>query len=136
MVPYVKEMVDVVHAAGGKVRLHCHGKVRQVLEMIVETGADALDPCEPPPDGDITLAELKRRAGDQLCLFGNLELKLLEHAAADDVAAAIKQCMDSAKAGGGYVIMPTAAPINIPLAKKTEENYIRFIEAALEYGRY
>lgn len=136
VVPYVTQMVETIHAAGGKVRFHCHGKVRQVLEMIVETGADALDPCEPPPDGDITLVELKRRAGDRLCLFGNLELKLLEHAAADDVEATVKQCMDSAKAGGGYVIMPTAAPINIPLAKKTEENYIRFIEAALEYGRY
>jgi thiazole synthase ThiGH ThiG subunit len=44
--------------------------------------------------------------------------------------------MASAKEGGGYVIMPTAAPINSPLQKKTEENYLRFIDAALEWGRY
>ncbi len=136
VVPYVTEMVDAVHAAGGKVRFHCHGRIGRVLDMIVQTGADAIDPCEPPPDGDIALADIKRRAGDKLCLFGNLELKLLEHGSPEDVAAAVRQCMRDAKAGGGYVIMPTAAPINIPLAAKTEENYLRFIDAALEHGAY
>ena len=136
VVPYVKQMVEVIHAAGGRVRLHCHGRIARVLDGIVETGADALDPCEPPPDGDIALAEVKRRAGQALCLFGNLELKLLEHAAPEEVAAAVQACMGAAKAGGGYAIMPTAAPINVPLARKTEENYLRFIEAALEHGAY
>ena len=41
-----------------------------------------------------------------------------------------------AKAGGGSVLMPTAGPINVPLAPKTEANYNAFIEAGLEFGRY
>ena len=136
VLPYVREIVDLVHASGAKVRLHCHGRINRVLDMIAATGADAIDPCEPPPDGDITLAEVKRRVGDRICIFGNLELKLLEHGSPQEVETAVKLCMDSAKAGGRYAIMPTAAPINVPLARKTEENYSRFIEAALEYGRY
>ena len=48
----------------------------------------------------------------------------------------LEGCIDDAKRGGRYVIMPTAAPINVPLEKKTEENYICFIESALEYGLY
>jgi hypothetical protein len=32
--------------------------------------------------------------------------------------------------------MPTAAPINIPLAPQTEANYMRFIDTALEMGDY
>lgn len=129
-------MVELVHSFGAKVRLHCHGKIGRVLDMIAATGTDAIDPCEPPPDGDIALAEVKRWVGDRLRVFGNLELKLLEHELAQEVEAAVKLCMDSAKAGGRYVIMPTAAPINVPLARKTEENYIRFIDAAVEHGRY
>ncbi|HNT35325.1 MAG TPA: hypothetical protein PKH07_10055, partial [bacterium] len=53
----------------------------------------------------------------------------------EQVQQAVRECMNAAKVGGGYVIMPTAAPINIPLAKKTEDNYRTFIETALEYGR-
>src|SRR5262245_48652551 len=78
VVPCVSEMVDLIHGKGARVRFHCHGKIGRVLDMILATGADGLDPCE-PPDGAITLAELKRRTGSHLCLFGNLELKLLEH---------------------------------------------------------
>jgi uroporphyrinogen-III decarboxylase len=136
VVPYVREMTDLLHERGAYVRLHSHGKIGRVLESILATGADGLDPCEGPPDGDITLAELKARVGDKLCLFGNLQLKLLETRTPDDVERAVIACMDAAKAGGGYVIMPTAAPINTPLSPQTEANYLRYIEAAHKYGRY
>lgn len=136
VVPYVSEMVDLIHSRGGRARLHCHGKIRRVLDMILATGADAIDPCEPSPDGDIDLAEVKQRCANRMCVFGNLELKLLENGTADEVDAAVRQCMDAAKDGGGYVIMPTAAPINSPLAKQTERNYLRFIETALQCGAY
>jgi len=44
--------------------------------------------------------------------------------------------MNAAKRGGGYIIMPTAAPINTPLASKTVDNYRCFIETALDQGVY
>jgi len=134
--PYVTDMVDLIHARGAKARFHCHGKIGQVLDTIAATGADALDPCEAPPDGDIELADIKQRVGDRLCLCGNLQLKLLEHGSGEEVEQAVKRCMDAAKKNGGYIILPTAAPINVPLASKTADNYRRFIDTALEYGKY
>lgn len=134
--PYVSEMVSLIHRKEAKVRLHCHGRIAKVLDMILETGADAIDPCEAPPDGDITLAELKKRVNNRMSVFGNIQLKVLEHGTAPEVEIAVRECIASAKKGGGYVIMPTAAPINSPLAKRTEENYIHFIETALKYGWY
>ena len=136
VVPYVKDMTDLIHSRGAKMRFHCHGKIANVLDMIVETGCDAIDPCEAPPDGDIELAEVKKRIGDNVCIFGNIQLKLLENGSAEDVKQAVVKCMDSAKAGGRYVIMPTAAPINVPLAKQTESNYMTFIDTALQMGEY
>jgi len=134
--PYLKEMTDLIHKYGGLVRIHSHGKIGKVLDDIISCGADALDPCEAPPDGDITLRELKNRAGNQMCLFGNIQLKALEHSNTAEIREIVRICMDSAKEGGGYVIMPTAAPINVPLSSKTEENYRVFIDTALEYGKY
>ena len=136
VVPYVTDMTELIHSKGAKVRLHSHGKIARVLDMITATGVDAIDPCEGPPDGDIELSDVKKQIGGTICIFGNIQLKLLEGGSADDIITEVKKCMDAAKAGGKFVIMPTAAPINIPLSKRTEENYITFIDAALKYGQY
>src|SRR5512136_2472514 len=137
VLPHVTKMTRLIHARGAKVRLHCHGKMRQVPDMVLETGCDGIDPCEPPPDGDIELDELKRRCqGRSVSLWGNIELKFLEQGTPDQVRAEVRKIMAQAKDGGGFALMPTAAPINIPLSPNTEVNYKAFIDAGLEFGRY
>ena len=107
------------------------------LDMFFETGCDAIDPCEPPPDGDMELDEVKRRcAGHGVCVFGNIELKLLEHGTREQVRQEIRKVMEQAKADGGFVLVPTAGPINIPLSAKTAANYMAMIDAGLEFGVY
>ena len=137
IVPHVTEMTRLIHARGSKVRLHCHGKTRHVLDMILETGCDGVDPCEPPPDGDIELDEVKRLCQARgVSVWGNIELKLLEQGTPEQVRDEVQKIMGQAKDGGGFVLMPTAAPINLPVAPKTVANYQAFIDAGLEFGGY
>jgi uroporphyrinogen-III decarboxylase len=134
--PYVRRMSDLLHQYGAKMRFHCHGKIGKVLDEIIKTEPDAIDPIEPLPDGDITLGEVKKRIGNKVCLFGNIELKLLEHGQPEEVCDFVIEALKQAKSGGRFVCMPTAAPINDKLSLKTENNYRIFIETVLEYGMY
>jgi len=136
VVPGASAAAQILDQGGIFLRLHSHGCVREALPMIVAMGAKGTDPIEPPPDGDITLAEAKARFGRDLVLFGNTELKVLETAQPHEVRALVKSQMDAAKDGGGYVMLPTAAPINVPLSPVTERNYFAWIDAGLEYGTY
>jgi len=136
VLPYDRDIVDLIHRYGGYARIHCHGKISRVLDMIAATGADAIDPVEPPPQGDIDLAEAKRRIGERMTIMGNLELAMLETATAEQVRAEVGRSMEAGKPGGRFVIMPTAAPIDVPLKRRTEENYLAFIETARELGAY
>ena len=133
---YLEDICRAIKEAGGFARVHCHGKIGRVLDQIVGAGAEGLDPIEPPPYGDIEMGEVKKLYGERLCLFGNIELRELEHSSRERIDALVKKAMDEAKDGGGFVLMPTAAPINVPLSKKTEENYLRYIESGLNYGSY
>lgn len=133
---YLLNICKEIKAAGGIPRIHSHGKIAKVIDQFAVTGAEGIDPLEPPPDGDMELAEIKRLYGDKFCLFGNIELKELEVSDRDRIDFLVKKAMDSAKYGSGFVLMPTAAPINIPLSKKTEENYLQMFESALRYGSY
>jgi hypothetical protein len=44
--------------------------------------------------------------------------------------------MEDAKNDSGFVLMPTAAPINDDLSPTTERNYYQLIESAYRYGTY
>jgi len=133
---YLKGICSALKEAGGFARVHCHGKIARILDQVVEAGAEGLDPIEPPPDGDIEMGEVKKKHGQRLCLFGNIELRELEHSSRQRINALVRKAMNEAKDGGGFVLMPTAAPINVPLSKKTEENYLQYIESGLRYGEY
>lgn len=136
VVHYDKKFIQLIHQYNCFARLHCHGKIRHVLDKIVAMEPDAIDPIESPPSGDITLAEVKQKYGSKICLMGNIQLRDLEYKSSEKIDEIVKQVMESAKPCGGYVIMPTAAPINVSLSKVTERNYIQFIDSAIKYGLY
>jgi hypothetical protein len=133
---YNTEYTRMIQEAGGFARLHCHGRIGRLLDQIREMGVDGIDPVEPPPDGDVDVAGVKAAIGDRVCLMGGIELKHLEAASEAFIEQLVRDTMAQGKPGGRFVIMPTAAPINIPLSPQTEANYRRFIETALEIGAY
>ncbi|NLG37584.1 MAG: hypothetical protein GX549_06170 [Clostridiales bacterium] len=132
---YLIPMCRDIRLAGGIPRIHCHGRIAGVIDEFAQTDAMALDPLEPPPDGDMPLAELKKRYGDKFCLFGNIELRELEFASRERIDALVRAAIDDAAQGSGFVLMPTASPINEELSPVTEANYMQMIESALRYGR-
>jgi uroporphyrinogen-III decarboxylase len=135
--PHVAAMTELIHSRGGRVRVHCHGKIGRVLDMILATGCDGIDPCEPPPDGDLELAEVKRRCQVRgVSVWGNIELRALEQGSPAEIRALVADAMRQAKEGGGFILMPTAAPISVPPSAVTELNYRAFIDAGREFGGY
>ena len=77
-----------------------------------------------------------KAAAPKICLLGGIELKYLEATDEKYVEQLVRKTIEQGKPGGRFIIMPTACPINIPLADKTRRNYFRFIETALECGAY
>ena len=133
---YDKEFIRLIRESGNFSRIHSHGKISSVFDKILDMAPDGLDPIEAPHNGDILFKDAKARSKGKLCLFGNIQLRDLENAKPLEMEKIVKYCMADAKEGGRYVIMPTAAPINVPLSPITERNYGIFIEAALRYGKY
>ena len=134
--PYDGQYIQMIKEAGAWPRLHIHGKIAGVLAEVQKMAPDAIDPIEPPPDGDIDVATLKRTIGGQICLMGGIELKHLDARDGEFVEQLVRELILAGKPGGRFVIMPTAAPINIPVSAKTEANYFRWIEVALKAGQY
>ena len=122
---YVKPMIESIHRHGGFARIHCHGKLKNILDDIVGMGTDGLDPVEPPPQGDMELGYVREKCGKQLVLFGNLEISDIENLPTDKMAEKIKRAIDEGTAGSGrgFVLMPSACPYGRVLPAQTLRNY-------------
>jgi uroporphyrinogen-III decarboxylase len=118
-------MVRSIQAHGGYARIHCHGRLRNILDLIAGMGADALDPIEPPPQGDVELREVRERHGRQMVLFGNLEVADIELLPPPRFEEKVKRALAEGTAGPGrgFVLMPSASPYGRELSPPTLRNY-------------
>jgi hypothetical protein len=132
----MKRITERIHRAGQIVHVHSHGPIDIILEQFAEMGADVLHPIEPPPMGDVTLAEAKHRIGDQVCLEGNIQVGDLFSASVDEVREVTKRAMDEGMPGGGFVLCPTASPYTPHIEPHVLRNYVTMIETAIEMREY
>jgi len=120
-----RELTDWIHETGNLSIVHCHGRLRQLLEPILQIGADALEPLEtlPMTTADVTMAELKQRLGAHMCLMGGMQAPTLERGTPEQVADQAETAIREGAGDGGFVLLPTAAPVHIPLDEATIRNY-------------
>jgi uroporphyrinogen decarboxylase len=129
--PYTKKMVEYAHSRGIPVIKHTDGNLWSIMEIILETGADALHPFDPIAGMD--LEEGKTKLGNRICLAGNVDTaNLLISGKPEEVQQSVKECIRKAGKGGGYICMSS----NTIHAKVKPENYIAMVDAVRKYGQY
>lgn len=131
-VKYDKPILDLIHEAGGRVHIHCHGRIKAVFQDFVDMGTDVLHPFEPPPMGDITTAEAKAMARNRMCLEGNIQIAdLYERTPAhvrEATQALIAEAFDDRK---GLIVCPSASPYIRGAGETCFDAFKAMIDAAI-----
>jgi uroporphyrinogen decarboxylase len=131
ILPGLKRCVDAAHAAGAYVIKHTDGNIMPILDMIVETGIDGLNPIEPPAGMDIGL--IKQRYGKRIALIGNIDCGyLLSQAPVAEVRKVTRETMKIAMPGGGYCLSSS----NSIHSSVKPENFLAMIETWRECREY
>ena len=135
VVRYTGEMVRLIQKYGGYARIHSHGRLKNILPMLKKMKIDGLDPCEPPPQGDMTLAEIKKVIGKETVLMGNIEVSDIENLPTKEfekkVITALKEGTEGE--GRGFILIPTACPYGRTITPLTLANYERMLALALNF---
>jgi uroporphyrinogen-III decarboxylase len=136
VVRHVSRMVASIQKHGGYARIHSHGNLRDVLDKIMSTGCDGLDPIEPPPQGDMSLADVRAMAGEQLVLFGNLEITDIENMETKEFNTRITTALREGTTGSGrgFVLMPSACPYGRSLSPLALANYRAMVDSVHRWG--
>lgn len=129
---YQKELVALFHRHGCRVGIHCHGRIRQVLDEFLEIGIDTLEPIEPPDQGDIKLKELLEKVAGRICLMGYIQDQDFSRAAPGEMRRKVGEIAKIIAPTDRYIMMPTCTPFESPASSRYLAAYAEWIDAAAE----
>lgn len=121
-----RSLIQYIHEnSNAVVHVHCHGYVRHAIQRTIERGAEFTEPVEPPPDGDITMAEAKELAAGRITLGGNVETRVLYNESEDATEEAVRAAFEGGKE---RFVLGTSAGPSPRMTEQEFKNYMRLID--------
>ena len=134
VLPYEERVIAAIKACREiPVYTHTCGKIGDRLELMQRSGTNGIDTLDPPPLGDVELAEARARVGGKVFLKGNLDpISTLLRGDRESAGREAVRCIDRASLHGGYILSSacSVAPHTPP------ENLEVLAEIADLFGRY
>ena len=111
---------------------HTDGYIWPIIDKLVDSGIDCLDPIE--PTAGMSLSEVREKFGHRVALKGNVDCseETLSFGTVDEVIAETKKCIKDAGDGYGYVLSSS----NSIHSGVKPANYIAMIDTLREFGKY
>ena len=110
---------------------HTDGNLWKILDMIIDSGIDCLDPIDPQAGMD--LGEVKAKYGQRVALKGNVDCaQLMTFGTPEEVVEATKEALRKGMPGGGFIL---SSSNSIHSAVKPE-NYSAMLQTLRECGQY
>ncbi|MCX5757792.1 MAG: methyltransferase, partial [Candidatus Hydrogenedentes bacterium] len=132
--PYYRRFTDALHAAGPNVKafLHSCGAIYDLLDMIIESGFDVLNPVQWSAGGH-SYREWKDKARNRIALWGggvNTQATL-PLGTVEDVEREVRAVADYMRRDGGFVF----CAIHNILAEISGEKIVAMYRACRTCGR-
>ncbi len=128
--PFLTRIIDTVHQHNLLAAIHCHGHVREVFPEMLKTGADLLEPIEPPDQGNISLEELMEQADGKICLMGHIQDQEFYFDVPGHFDRWVSHIADVVNGRTGYIMSPSCTPFEHPCTDVYKRNYLEWLRAA------
>jgi len=133
LLPHFARLVDLGHAYGLKVMLHCCGGFAELLPALVEIGLDGVHAVQPCCRG-MDLARLKADFGRKILFNGAIDSQhVLIEGTPESIREDTRRVLEIMMPGGGYV---AGASHDTILEETPLENVVAMFDAIREFGRY
>jgi uroporphyrinogen decarboxylase len=129
ILPGFREVVAAIKDAGAYCIKHTDGDISSIIDMLVDSGIDALGPLEPGAGMD--LVRLKKTHGDKIAFVGNVDVDLLSRGSVEEVTNTTRQLVEQAAPGGGYILSSG----NSITSSVQPKNYLAMLSAAKAYDK-
>lgn len=132
IVPYARELTDLIHSYEKKVIQHFHGQIGEILPDFLDMHADALHTIEAPPIGNCTHTQAFDVVGDDLVLIGNIQYDDMCSLSDEKMRQTVLNVLDECH-GKRHILSPTAGPFDPSPGQQLFRNYQIMMETAWQY---
>jgi len=129
--PEMELICDMVRQGGKYVGFYTLGRIKNLLPTMIDAKPHFVESFE-QNQGDITLAEAKKKYGKQICLMGNFDPLILQDGSLEDARREARRCLEEGMKDGGYVMV---SGDEVPPTAKLD-NLKAMVEVAEKYGKY
>ena len=132
--PYHCELVRAIkERTEARILYHSDGNIYPLLDDLIETGVDVLNPVHVAARDMGDTARLKREFGSRLSFCGAIDTQqVLPHGTTDDVRREVRRRIKDLAPGGGYIL----ASVHCIQPDVPPENVCALFEEAFVAGRY
>ena len=99
--PYLTRLVAGYRELGQYTIKHSDGNIMPILDQLLEAKPDALHSID--PQGGVDIAQVKRVAGDKVCLIGNVNCGMLTTGTDEECVESARYALKNGMPGGGYI---------------------------------
>ena len=99
--PYLAQVIEGYRGMGYYTIKHTDGNIMPILDQLVQANPHALHSIDPQAGVDI--AEVKKIAGDKVCLIGNVNCGLLETGTEQEAKESARYSLSNGMPGYGYI---------------------------------
>jgi hypothetical protein len=133
LLPHLRRLINLGHAYGLKVMLHCCGGFAPLIPTMIEAGLDGLHAVQPNCDG-MDLHTLKAKFGNRILFNGGIDSHhVLIMGSSQFVRWKTREVLEIMKPGGGYV---AGASHDSILEETPLENVLTMFDTIRECGTY
>lgn len=132
--PHLKRIVDAVHENGMIFKMHCCGKMEDLMDDFLEIGITAFDPVQCVNN----IPELKKKTLGKAGIMGGLDVQGVVDvvgAKEEDIRKEIRRCIDEYAADGGYMIYGASLHMFNPAAYAPNGPIGIVIDECERYGK-
>lgn len=129
--PPMKRVIGGYKELGLMVIKHTDGNILPIMDMILDSGIDCIDPIDPLAGMD--LGYFKTHFGDRVAIKGNVDCaQLLSFGTVEETIEASKECIKVGGVGNGYIFSSS----NSIHSSVKPENYKAMLDTLKKYGSY
>jgi len=130
VLPRLRRICALCHELGLKVIYHCDGYVAELIPLLIEAGADCIQPLEARAGNDLRI--YRQQYQHRIAFFGNISADVIAEGKFDTIEDEVQSKVSLAKEGGGYLYhIDHSVPPGVSFAA-----YSWLIECVKRYGTY